>query len=126
MWLPLTMIDDCKAERVNFCAQPDMNFKPIGLMLWDLPPDAWLEVCKISNEEVVLASYTKLPAKVFARAESYEKLKARVENGEELFSEWMSCPPMTAANRATVVLSSQFPSGFLHTRAAFWGLSVWG
>lgn len=75
----------------SFTTQSDIPFKPMGLMLWDLPDDAILEMCKIANQESVIAGHGKLPAKVFARAESYEKLKKLVENGEEFFELYKDC-----------------------------------
>lgn len=122
MWMPFPPPNSVTGT-VYFTIQPDVPFKPMGLMLWDLPEDASLEMCKIANEECVIASYGKLPAKVFARAESYEKLKELVENGEEFFSEWLDAPPITPANRVTVILSSETGS-FEKTRAAFWGLAT--
>jgi hypothetical protein len=121
LWLPLHTYDN-QGANVIFSAQPSVTFKPKGLMLFDLPPDAGLEYCRLANEEAVLAGHGPLPAKVFARAESYEKLKARVENGEEFFSEWINSVPCRPCNRLTISLRTQVISGFIHTQAAFWGV----
>ena len=105
-----------------FAAQPDYLFKPVGLMIWDIPEDAILHSCKIANEETVVASHGQLPAKVFARAQTYERLKEPVENGEEFFGEWMDAPSMNPSNRAEVILSS-LTGTFERTRVAFWGIA---
>jgi len=123
MWLPMSCLN-LRGETVIFSGEPYSPFKPMGLMLWDLPPDAQLEQCNICNRESIIVGHGSLPAKVFARAQSYETLKARVENGEELFSEWIAAPAMQVGNRAIVRLKSEIPHGFIHTQAAFWGHAV--
>ena len=122
-WLPLFnhFEKNLTATTACFWAQPDIMFKPMGLMLWDLPHDAELKACRICNNEVVLASHGALPAKVFSRAQSYEDLKKLVEDGETLLGEWIESIPMTPANRASIDLSSNLEGGFQYTKAAFWG-----
>lgn len=123
MWMPLLGVQYPTAHWGTFTAQPDLYFKPVGLMLWDLPDDAILEQCKVMNQEVIICSHGKLPAKAFARAESYEALKKRVDDGEELFNEWMDAPAISPANRVYLLLSSASNASFANTRAAFWGHS---
>lgn len=126
MWLPLlhygAIYQDTRS--VQFSAQPELTFKPRGLMFWNLPPDAMLDYCRITNQEAILAGHGSLPAAAFARAESYESLKARVENGEEFFNEWISAPFMSPANRVSLQLSSYMMYGFQETKAAFWGHAI--
>ncbi len=119
MWLPLNRLDG-SGDSTTFSTQPDIVFKPCGLMFWNLPDDAILEICRVCNQEVVLAGYGPLPAKIFARAQSYEDLKKLVEDGETLFNEWISCPAVTPANRIYIILRSKIGS-FSNTQAAFWG-----
>jgi hypothetical protein len=123
MWMPLMGVVYPTAHWGTFTAQPDLYFKPIGLMLWDVPDDAILEQCKVMNREVIICSHGKLPAKAFARAETYEALKKRVDDGEELFNEWMDAPAISPANRVYLLLSSVSNASFEKTRAAFWGHS---
>lgn len=123
MWLPLGC-NHLEKEEICFSASPYMHFKPRGLMFWDLPPDAGLISCQIFNREVILVGHGPLPAKVFARAQSYEAVKARVEKGEELFNEWIAAPAMSPANTVRIILATQFVHGFINTKAAFWGHAV--
>jgi hypothetical protein len=122
VWLPLGLSGG-NLRNAFFSAQPYVPFKAMGLMLWDLPPDAVVDSFTICNVEVVLAGSGPLAAQIFARAGSYEQMQKLVEESDEEIDEWFDAPAMTPANRATLQLSSAL-GDFSKTQAALWGLGI--
>lgn len=117
---------DWVSDKRQWEANPQMPFKPCGLMLWDLPPRTMLSQSLIGMDEQILASHAPIPADFFTTAKSYDQLMAQVEAG--LFPpSWPTFDSMTPMVHARIVLLDAEAERF-HTssgvRLCMWGVGL--
>lgn len=76
-----------------FMAQPQLLFKPLGLMIWGAPEGATMEAAYVGNMMQLLVSMGKFPAAWFAQSQSFEQIFERAKEGlvPASFGSWDTC-----------------------------------
>ncbi len=107
-------------------AQPMIVFRPMGLMIWNVPDDCYLAQSMIGTREQILASVDPIPAKFFTMANTYEQVsKSLEEHGIEPPS-WAEFDTLTPAHILRIRFTDKDGKRIEtpHVQLACWGYSV--
>lgn len=110
-------------ERV-YWAQPQVHFKPKGLMIWGVPDDGDVTHIWIGRRLQVVATLGPIPAKWFSMAQSYEQIEQALKDGVEPPS-WPDFDVVMVAQEVRVHIFTRMK---LDDRAkiVMWGLGIEG
>lgn len=108
-------------ERV-YWAQPQVHFKPKGIMIWGVPEDGDVTHIWIGKRLQVVATLGPIPAKWFSMAQSYEQIAKALEDGVEPPS-WPDFDVVMVAQEVRVHIFTRLK---LDDRAkiVMWGLGI--
>jgi hypothetical protein len=124
-WCSFERTADYRAndERIVFQCYPMKRFKPLGLMLFGVSKGMTVQ-CYIRNMDGLdVASYGTLPAQIFARAYSYEKLYQMLKEGEANLNEWADFAEVDVGNVLRIVLGAPRPGMLEEVQVAMWGMT---
>ncbi len=96
----------------RFQAQPQMLFKPTGLVIYGAPQDAVFEYAQVGNQQELLVSFGKFPARFFNLDKSFEQIAKDLEQGLEppAWGDWDTCQ-MGMNIRVTISAKDGSPLG---------------
>src|SRR5512138_1430869 len=78
----------------EFIAEPFRAFRPMGLLIWNVPEQSTIR-CEITSNVEIVSSFDAVPARWFASAKSFEQLAESLQDGKEppTWCDWhVVCP----------------------------------
>lgn len=99
-------------------------FKPIGLMLFYVPPKTWIRQTLIGNQLQIVAGWDPIPADLFTMGHSFEQIEKLIDEGIEPPT-WPEFDSAYIGNllRVELIDDDDNPVG-PPARVAMWGLSA--
>jgi hypothetical protein len=70
-------------DRVWWQAEPQMTFRPAGLMMWGVPPGAFIEMLLIGPVPQLIAAVGPIPAEWFTTWDSYDAVFKAHQEGKD-------------------------------------------
>lgn len=126
MMLPFERKEDFGGEifgwRRLYLAQPQVPFKPRGLMIWGAPDDADVTQIWIGRNLQVVAALGPIPAKWFSMAQSYEQVERLLKEGIEPPS-WPDFNVVMIAQYVEVHIASKEKLTD-NTKIVMWGFGI--
>jgi hypothetical protein len=112
-----------RADLGCYFSVPQHVFRPMGLMLWDLPdPKARIRQCLIGQNLQIVASWSPVPARFFTMGQSYEQISKLVDEGIEPPS-WCSFDVVNLGLALKVEIIDSQDRACPTCQVAMWGLA---
>lgn len=104
-----------------YTAEPQVIFKPKGLMLWGELDDAEVTHVKIGRDYQLVATWGPIPARWFSMAKSYEEVMKAFEEGKDPPG-WGEFNVIQLGMHVEVLIDSKKKLG--PTQILMWGLGI--